>query len=514
MQSGNIFITLFGAVAIIGILGAMTMSMMRGPVTTTVRITDRTLAKNDIMTASASLSEHSLAQDNSDCDADGTIEPPAYRSGALVPTGGGLLPSGLPVSYQDPWKHEYGYCAWDHGVKTRSDNIGACGGLLANRLNGASADTQPVLAVISAGPNGVFETSCHAFSDTNNDGAADVALIQPASGGDDVVKPIAYGQFLMPSSAQAKIEDMPDAACTSGTVGVMRITLGVMQVCTQTGWAEIAPAAGGDLSFNAVTNAVLGGAYQSNVITFGVLPAPLSVSVGGGALLSINGGAGVASGTINSGNTLKVSANAPATPETTASYAVHVGGVIKNWSITTRDAYIAQLSISPVASNNMTVTGPGAPAYGTTVGFILTNNGERASAALQAASLSPATNFAFDTTGGHVGDSCAGKTLRGTIGGSQSCVIDIRPKATADGSYQATLNVGDGLISTSATLSGSATGWNCTLPWGGTLMNGNSVTAYLASCSLISCTAQTRTCTNGVLSGTYTKQTCNVLLSC
>jgi hypothetical protein len=52
---------------------------------------------------------------------------------------------------------------------------------------------------------------------------------------------------------------------------------------------------------------------------------------------------------------------------------------------------------------------------------------------------------------------------------------------------------------------------SCSLPWGGTLAHGGSVTAYLASsvCGT-SCTSQTRTCSNGSLSGSYTNQSCTV----
>lgn len=72
------------------------------------------------------------------------------------------------------------------------------------------------------------------------------------------------------------------------------------------------------------------------------------------------------------------------------------------------------------------------------------------------------------------------------------------------------------------TLSGSYTkqncsvescgGASCTLPWGGTITDGSSVTAYAAnsvSCGS-TCRSQTRTCNNGVLSGSYTKQACSV----
>jgi hypothetical protein len=52
-------------------------------------------------------------------------------------------------------------------------------------------------------------------------------------------------------------------------------------------------------------------------------------------------------------------------------------------------------------------------------------------------------------------------------------------------------------------------GQYCSLPWGGTIGNGQSVTAYLAAGPVgQACSAQTRTCTNGALSGSYTQQTC------
>ena len=53
---------------------------------------------------------------------------------------------------------------------------------------------------------------------------------------------------------------------------------------------------------------------------------------------------------------------------------------------------------------------------------------------------------------------------------------------------------------------------SCTLPWGGTLASGSSVTAYQSASvtSPATCTSQTRTCTSGTLSGTYTNQSCSV----
>lgn len=55
----------------------------------------------------------------------------------------------------------------------------------------------------------------------------------------------------------------------------------------------------------------------------------------------------------------------------------------------------------------------------------------------------------------------------------------------------------------------------CTLPWGGTLQSGSSVTAYQSSSVMApaTCTAQTRTCNNGTLSGSYQYQSCIVRAS-
>lgn len=80
--------------------------------------------------------------------------------------------------------------------------------------------------------------------------------------------------------------------------------------------------------------------------------------------------------------------------------------------------------------------------------------------------------------------------------------------------YWTCLGANDG---TNASCSASQNaGTSCTLPWGGTLASGFSVIAYQSSsvASPSSCTSQTRTCTNGTLSGTYTNQTCTVTYAC
>ncbi|MDP1883864.1 MAG: hypothetical protein Q8L10_00695, partial [Candidatus Moranbacteria bacterium] len=58
----------------------------------------------------------------------------------------------------------------------------------------------------------------------------------------------------------------------------------------------------------------------------------------------------------------------------------------------------------------------------------------------------------------------------------------------------------------------NVTGKACTLPWGGTIASGKSVTAYksnLLPCGS-TCVKQTRTCNNGKLSGSYINKNCSV----
>ena len=154
----------------------------------------------------------------------------------------------------------------------------------------------------------------------------------------------------------------------------------------------------------------------------------------------------------------------------------------------------------------MNVTGPGSPAYSASQRFTVRNTGEANAGPLFSATLSNTTYFQFHSGGTYVGDNCGAKTLAH----NQTCIIDLRARSSGDGSYSGTLNVtGDG-ITAQATLNGSATGWTCNLPWGGTITAGNYVTAYQTSSVPYgnSCASEQRTCGAGGLSGSYTYQSC------
>jgi len=81
-----------------------------------------------------------------------------------------------------------------------------------------------------------------------------------------------------------------------------------------------------------------------------------------------------------------------------------------------------------------------------------------------------------------------------------SCVSENRTcsAGTLSGSYQY------------ASCSVIPAGGNCTTPWGATVADGGSVTAYLAQTSTTACTSETRICSSGALSGTYQYESCTV----
>jgi len=147
-EAGNVFFALFGAVAVVGVLGAGIMSTMRGPLTTMVEV-NRAEEARSVIRLNARLVLRNAATDQ--CDADDFTEAVEPVTCSPSPTGGGCLPSNVGATMTDPWGTAYGYCAWNHG----SENA-ACG----NVLPGDDDVTHVAIALISAGPDRQFTTTC------------------------------------------------------------------------------------------------------------------------------------------------------------------------------------------------------------------------------------------------------------------------------------------------------------------------------------------------------------------
>ena len=180
-EAGNIFLMLFGAIGMVGVIGASTMTIMKGPVRTMSIVTKRTIAENNMIAAGKLALIAAASQAVNDCDGDGTIEPIAY--GAAIPTltGGGELPNTIGAASEDPWGRKYGYCTWDHG--TLIDDA-ACGSGVGFE-QGNATETGYVLAVLSAGPDGTFQSSC------NDDPAT---LLNKPAGSDDLILGYTYAE--------------------------------------------------------------------------------------------------------------------------------------------------------------------------------------------------------------------------------------------------------------------------------------------------------------------------------
>ncbi|MBI3441066.1 MAG: hypothetical protein HY052_04575, partial [Proteobacteria bacterium] len=204
-QAGSVFTVLLAGVAMASALSLVLYQTISGPMSSMVRITNKTAAKAQLQSVSNIVIMDAINQaSGGDCDGDGAVEPREWRVGAYGPTGGGLIPLTIGAPITDPWGTDYGYCVWDVGAyndpTTNNFTAPATGcGAGAHRLKGtptpstSTAKSSTVIAIISAGPNRQFQTTCSAYVDDNTD------VITTA--GDDVVMRFTYKEAASSTSA-------------------------------------------------------------------------------------------------------------------------------------------------------------------------------------------------------------------------------------------------------------------------------------------------------------------------
>lgn len=269
---GNVFALLFAAVALTGVLAAVGMQTLTGPVTTITKVTQKNIAEtNLLMNAKIIINAAVTGVSGGDADADGTIEPAPFTAaagGEIPPVHGGFLPTNLGLSLTDPWGTKYGYCVWDHG--TVNTSVGRIKG-----DNTVSAGIQPVIAVISAGPDKVFQTTCAEYT------SGPIAVTK-TGGSDDILQTFTYdaasassnGLWTLNVQNQAKAE-LKNAAGSAVNVSINRDTgigdfLGVttdtlaaktnvvsmgggLKLDTQANVTDCSAGGGGTLRYNAST---------------------------------------------------------------------------------------------------------------------------------------------------------------------------------------------------------------------------------------------------------------------
>lgn len=169
-ESGNVFFTLFGAVAVVGVLGAGVMSTMRGPLTTMVEVNriEETKAEMAVGLRLILLTPYGTA------DGDALTEPAEPDACTVAPTGAGCIPAAASAKKKDAWGTSYAYCAWNNG----SDSTA-----LGRILSGGASTNNIAVALISAGPDRQFQTTC----------ANGPTFLTPSDGGgDDIIRKYNY----------------------------------------------------------------------------------------------------------------------------------------------------------------------------------------------------------------------------------------------------------------------------------------------------------------------------------
>ncbi len=165
-NKGNVLTALLGVIGIIGVLGVSAYGLIHGPVRSAAVVTMRSKAQAELV-----LTSRMMIQAATDTDADGVPEAPAFDP-AATPTiaNAGGIPLTVGAGKRDAWGTPYAYCVWDHGSVNSS----------ADRLTGDASGygDKLLLAIVSAGPDRVFQTSCddaptYLTEDVNSDDIID-----------------------------------------------------------------------------------------------------------------------------------------------------------------------------------------------------------------------------------------------------------------------------------------------------------------------------------------------------
>ena len=174
LQSGNIFFMLFASIALVGAFGVGASNIMKGMVASMSDVTRKTIAE-ERMRSAARLVVQNPAETGpafGECGdndlpvtlANGTVlnyvEPLQYRDAGSLPKpgGGGLVPENIGAATRDPWGTQYGYCAWNPGSGT------SCSDGTTRRLQGGNSPLQTTVAIISAGKDRKFSSTCAAVT--------------------------------------------------------------------------------------------------------------------------------------------------------------------------------------------------------------------------------------------------------------------------------------------------------------------------------------------------------------
>ena len=188
---GSTFTVLLGVVALVAFLSVTAYQVISGPVRTMAQTSNTRITDLQLLSTGRILIQTVLNSPTSgNCDSDNFVEATPFvtpATGEPAPSGGGVIPrTNIGISDRDAFGTQIGYCVWDLGTDT---NTGTCTG--DNRLDGSNdplagaEQSRTAFALISAGPNRRFETTCHDF-------ASNPDLITNTAGSDDFIRRFNY----------------------------------------------------------------------------------------------------------------------------------------------------------------------------------------------------------------------------------------------------------------------------------------------------------------------------------
>jgi hypothetical protein len=193
-EKGSIFTVLLGGIAMIALISLSLFQLMSGPLTSASKVTQLNLAQTDMLTISRiAIVDAANQSDQGDCDTDLYVEPRPWRDpgATAAPVNGGLIPLGMGASTTDSWNTPYGYCVWDVGPTSGAAGCGGGTGMLAGAPDphSGTANSRSVLAVISAGPDQNFQTTCSAYVDADTD-----LITRDTPDDDDIIQRFSYDE--------------------------------------------------------------------------------------------------------------------------------------------------------------------------------------------------------------------------------------------------------------------------------------------------------------------------------
>lgn len=476
---------LFGAVAVVGLLGVGIMSFMKGPLQTAVKVTRQNTAEAQMNVAGqVAVMAAANAPGNGDCDSDGFVEPLEFRDAGSnpKPVGGGYIPNTIGISKKDPWGTEYGYCVWDHGSVLLNASCQQAAPGTNRRLEGYNAQSFPVVAIISAGSDKTFTTTCRNFStgadraDQNNNGvltdSGDRELVgKAAATDDDIIFTYTYQEATGVGGGlwSLKTGD-PTKATISKSLevagGATFQGTGTFQRLAATGSDYLELLSG--LKLANPTGMPTCNATNSGVMRRNVAGTGLEVCDGVSTWNPIGGA--------SEGFSQTATCTAPTDAgkvkyDSGTGQPMFCNGV--SWQPFALASPTAQLVISPAANYSMDVAGPCTSdcpdKYGSYTTFTVRNSGTTATSVLGVPSItgSNPTNFQMDL-GTSTCDNGIALAASGSAG--NSCTIVLRPVASGNTTYAATINVTAGALNITAPIYGVGSGFGClngARGWGG-----------------------------------------------